>query len=48
MENVKLTFRNIPDGTKAPIGYLFVRYHIVFNVKMGDLRNKAWLVMKVT
>ena len=40
MENMKVTFQNLPNDEKTPNGYQFVNYHIVFDVKMKDFRKK--------
>ena len=34
MENVKVAFKIVPDGTKAPIDHKFVQDHMMFNIKM--------------
>eukprot|EP00970_Alexandrium_tamarense_P017104 scaffold8306_cov156-Alexandrium_tamarense.AAC.1 len=44
MQNVRIAFDILPDGTTAPIGYQHVRCHMIFDVKMEDFRRKARLV----
>ena len=45
IENVRVAFKILPDGTKAPIGHQFVQCHMVFDIKMEGCRWKAWLVV---
>ena len=44
MKNVQVAFDIIEDGENAPVGYQFVKCHMVFDVKMEDFRRKARLV----
>ena len=44
LENVKVAFEILSHGKKDPIGHLFVQFHIVFNIKMEDLRHETRLV----
>ena len=44
MKNVRVAFEVLLDGKSVPIGHQFVRYHMVFNVKMEDFRHYARLV----
>ena len=39
-----MAFEVLPDGKPVPIGHQFVQCHIVFDIKMEDLRQKARLV----
>ena len=41
IENVQLAFKILPYETNTPIGYQFVQYHMVFNIKMKDFRGKG-------
>ena len=40
----RVAFNILPDGEDPPLGYQFVRCHMVFDVKMEDFRRKARLV----
>ena len=44
LENDKVAFEILPDWKKAPIGHQFVQCHMVFNIKMEDVRCKGRLV----
>ena len=44
MHNVKVAFNILNEGENVPIGYQFVKCHMVFDVKMGTLQRKARLV----
>ncbi len=44
MKNVQVAFDPLQDGMQPPIGYQFVRCHMIFDVKMKDFRWKAQLV----
>ena len=44
MEDVRPAFKILDPDEKVPIGYDFVRCHMVFDVKMEDFRRKARLV----
>ena len=44
MKNVRIAFQTLPDGTHAPKDYQFVKFHMVFDIKMEDFRRKARLV----
>ena len=44
MKDVQVAFQTIDDGEAIPIGYKFVRCHMIFDVKMEDFRKKAILV----
>ena len=46
MQNVKVAFNILPDGTRALIGHQFVQCHVVFNNKMKDFRCKTRLVAR--
>ena len=41
MENIKIAFQVILEGEKAPTGYQYVNYHMVFNIKIEHLHRKA-------
>ena len=47
MKNVRIAFKILPDGQSAPIGYQKVPCHMVFDVKMEDLRRKARIMAGV-
>ena len=38
MENVKVTSEVSSDGKSVHIGHQFVQYHMVFDIKMEDVR----------
>ena len=44
MKNVRAAFKILPDGTSAPNGYQKISCHMIFDVKMENLRQKARLV----
>ena len=44
MCNVKVASNILDDGENVPIGYQFVKCHMVFDVKMGTLQHKVQLV----
>ena len=44
IENVRVVFKILPDGIKALIGHQFVQYHMVYDIKMKDIKCKAKLV----
>ena len=44
MTGVKVAFKALDDGEDVPIGYAYVRCHIIFDVKMEDFRQKSRLV----
>lgn len=43
MKNVKPAFRILLDDEKVPVGYQFIKCHMIFDVKM-DFTRKARLV----
>ncbi len=45
MKNVRMAFNSLEDGTQPPIGYQFVRCHMIFNVKMEGFCQKIQLVV---
>jgi hypothetical protein len=46
MTNVKVAFNVLEEGQRAPIGYQFMKCHMIFDVKMEDFRRKARLVAR--
>ena len=44
MKNVRVAFKILPDGERAPADHQFVKCHMVFDVKMEDFWRKARLV----
>ena len=42
--NVRVAFKVLPNGKPLPTGNQFVQCHMVFDIKMEDLRHKARLV----
>ena len=44
MKNVRVAFQILDENEEVPIGYKFIRCHMIFDVKMEDFRRKARLV----
>ena len=44
MEKVRMALKVLPDGPSIPIGNRFVQCHMVFNIKMENIRQKARLM----
>ncbi len=44
MKEICIAFNILPDGHSAPIGYQKIPYHMIFDLKMEDFRQKARLV----
>ena len=44
MESVRPAFRVVGHGQRVPVGYKWIRCHLVFDVKMEDFRRKARFV----
>jgi hypothetical protein len=44
MKNVRIAFKILANGEKVPIGFQRMRCHMIFNIKMEDLRQKSRLV----
>ena len=44
MKNVRVVFQILDKKEEVPIGYKFIRCHIIFEVKMEDFRRKSRLV----
>ena len=44
MKNVRAVFQILDENEEVPIGYKFIRCHIIFDVKMEDFRCKSCLV----
>ena len=44
MNNVRVAFDILPYGQNAPIGHQFLKYHMMFDVKMEDFCRKAQYV----
>ena len=40
-----MEFEVLPDGMLVPIGHQFVQCHMIFNIKMEELRFKTRLVV---
>ena len=36
-----MAFEELEDGEEVPIGYQYVRCHMIFDVKAGSLKRKA-------
>jgi hypothetical protein len=39
--NLDVAFQDIEESEKVPIGYQFVRCHMIFDFKAGSLKRKA-------
>ncbi len=44
MRDIRVTFKILPDGQPAPVGYQRIPCHMIFDIKMEDFRCKARLV----
>ncbi len=44
MMNVRTAFKILANGDKVPIGFQRMRCHMIFDIKMEDLRRKSRLV----
>jgi hypothetical protein len=44
VKEVCIAFNILPDGHSVPIGYQKIPFHMIFDVKMEDFRQKARLV----
>ncbi len=44
MKNVRIAFKILANGDKVPIGFQRMRCHMIFDIKMEDLRRKSRLV----
>jgi hypothetical protein len=40
-KNADLAFQEMEDGKQMPVGYQFVKCHMIFKVKSGSLKRKA-------
>jgi hypothetical protein len=40
-KNVDVVFQELEEGEDVPVGYQFVRCHMIFDVKAGILKRKA-------
>ena len=41
IKNVDVAFQDLEDNEKVPVGYQFVKCHVIFDVKAGSLKRKA-------
>jgi hypothetical protein len=39
--NVDVAFQDMEDGEQMPVGYQFLKFHMILNVKAGSLKCKA-------
>ena len=46
MKNVRVAFDVLADGVAPPADHQYIRYHMIFDIKMEDFRHKAWLVAR--
>ena len=42
--NVRIAFKILANGDKVPIGFQHMQCHMIFDIKMEDLRRKSRLV----
>ncbi len=47
MKNVQVAFKILAKGEKVPIGFQRMGCHMIFDIKMEDLRRKSRLVAGV-
>ena len=47
MKNVRVAFQILDENEEVPIGYKFIRCHMIFDVKMKDFcrRHASWPVV---
>ena len=45
MKNVKVSFKILDDGEMAPQDHQFVKCHMIFDIKMENLKRKARMVV---
>ena len=45
MKSVKVEFKILDDGAKVPSGYQYIKFHMIFDIKMEDFSRKARLVI---
>ena len=38
MKSVKVEFKIVDDGDKFPSGYQYIKFHMIFEIKMEDFR----------
>jgi len=41
MKDVRIAFQCLNDGDRAPIGYKWIKCHMIFDIKIEDFRRKA-------
>ena len=46
MENLKIAFQFLTNSEKAPNGYKYVDYNVVFDIKMEDLYENACIMVE--
>jgi hypothetical protein len=44
MKNVDVAFEDLENNEEVPIGYQFIKCHLIFDVKVGSLKRKARFV----
>jgi hypothetical protein len=44
MKDVRIAFQCLHDGDRAPIGYKWIKCHMIFDIKIEDFRRKARMV----
>jgi hypothetical protein len=44
IKKVRVAFKILANGDKVPIGFQRMLCHMIFDIKMEDLRRKSWLV----
>ena len=48
IENIRVAFEVLSEGKSVPLGHQFLQSHIVFNIEMENVRQKARLVAWTT
>ena len=46
IKNVRIAFKKLEGDEKVPVGYQFIKTHMIFDIKMEDFRRKARLVAR--
>ena len=44
MRNIRVAFRIMKRGESAPLGYQFIRCHVIWDVKLDSFKRKSLLV----
>jgi hypothetical protein len=44
IKDVRIAFKCLNPGKRAPLGYEWIKYHVIFDIKIEDFRRKARMV----